>query len=150
MSLYDRIGGDYDIGRHADPYISQRIVSHLRPSLNGRYLDLACGTGNYTVALANHQIRLYGMDQSSQMLHVARQKDDSVAWCIGDAGTLPFRDESFDGVICVLAIHHFSKLQLVFAEVARVLSSGSFVVFTATSEQMNPAGQYPSPQSPPQ
>jgi len=70
------------------------------------------------------------------MLSSAYQKNTSIAWGLGNVEAIPFQNGSFSGAICVLAIHHFVNLQLVFNEVARVLSSGRFVIFTATADQM--------------
>ena len=51
--VYDRIGAGYDRTRRADSYIVERIAGHLSLQDNGMYLDVACGTGNYTGALAD-------------------------------------------------------------------------------------------------
>ena len=50
--LYDRIGGGYDVTRRADPIIAGRLAHHLALGSSGNYLDIACGTGNYTSTLA--------------------------------------------------------------------------------------------------
>lgn len=50
-ALYDRIGREHDVTRSADPRIAQRVFSLLNASKGGNYLDLACGTGNYAIAL---------------------------------------------------------------------------------------------------
>jgi ubiquinone/menaquinone biosynthesis C-methylase UbiE len=101
-----------------------------------RYLDIACGTGNYTLALGNMGLRIYGIDRSMKMLNTARQKDTSTILLSGTAEKLPFPDNSFSGAICILAIHHFSDLQHVFDEINRLIVNGRFVIFTATSEQI--------------
>ena len=137
MTLYDKIGSDYDKSRHADPFICGRLYSLLEPHPDFQYLDIACGTGNYTVALRNMGLQIYGIDTSKRMLNIARQKDSSITWLSGTAGKLPFPDNSFSGAICILAIHHFPDLQCVFDETGRVMSNGRFVIFTASSEQMH-------------
>jgi SAM-dependent methyltransferase len=136
MVLYDKIGGDYDRTRGADPYIAKRIISHLGAASDMKCLDIACGTGNYAIALRRSGVDICGMDQSERMVALARRKDSSVPWFVGNVKALPFPNESFSGVTCVLAIHHFDDLQLAFKEVARVISNGIFVIFTSTSEQM--------------
>lgn len=136
MVLYDRIGGSYDRSRCADLYISKRLFDNLRVIPESRYLDLACGTGNYTIALRRLGVNICGIDNSRRMLDLAYLKDSSVEWFLGDVEALPFSDGSFSGVTCILAIHHFGNLQHVFNEASRVMSRGRFVIFTATSEQM--------------
>jgi SAM-dependent methyltransferase len=136
MSLYNQIGIDYDVTRRADPYIVGRLVHHLQTEPKGKYLDVACGTGNYTVAIANSGVDIDGIDQSNLMIQTARQKSSQINWHIGSAESLPFADRTFSGALCTLAIHHFSALPPVFREVFRVLESGRFVLFTATHQQM--------------
>ena len=57
--LYDSIGIEYDTTRRADPYIAGRLAHHLALSKGGTYLDLACGSGNYTNALSARAGRWY-------------------------------------------------------------------------------------------
>ncbi len=133
---YDEIGVHYDRTRRADPRIATRLDALLQPEPGGRYLDVGCGTGNYTVSLAARGLTIVGVDQSTTMLRAALTKDPRVAWRRGDAASLPFRNGAFQGAICTLAIHHFPDLGAAFAEVSRVLAQGRFVIFTATPEQM--------------
>ena len=134
--LYDAIGTGYDITRRPDPYIASRLAHHLALHTQGTYLDMACGTGNYTTALAMQGGHWHGLDQSRRMLRTARQKAARLAWCQGNVTALPFPDTTFSGVLCTLAIHHFAALLPAFTEAYRVLASGRLVIFTSTPEQM--------------
>jgi ubiquinone/menaquinone biosynthesis C-methylase UbiE len=137
MALYDDIGDSYDTTRRTDPYITQRLVHHLRVESGRKYLDVACGTGNYTVALAAKQkAEFHGIDQSSVMIEAAKAKSDTIQWHIGNVEALPFRDAGFAGAICVLAVHHFEDPEAVFREIYRVLAGGRLVIFTAAPTQM--------------
>lgn len=51
-ALYDQIGVGYDATRRADGYIVDRLANLLKLRSGASYLDVACGTGNYTLALA--------------------------------------------------------------------------------------------------
>lgn len=134
---YDVIGIGYDEHRRADPEITRRLARCLALKPTGRYLDLACGTGNYTAALAGLGGDWTGVDPSERMLGEARKKSASIAWHHARADALPFAAGAFDGVTCTLAIHHFEVLEAAFAEVKRVLApDGRFVCFTSTAEQM--------------
>ncbi|MBA2450392.1 MAG: class I SAM-dependent methyltransferase, partial [Chloroflexi bacterium] len=113
-----------------------RLDALLQPEPGGRYLDVGCGTGNYTVSLAARGLPIVGVDQSTTMLRAAQAKDPRVAWRRGDVVALPFRNGAFRGAVCTLAIHHFLDLRAAFAEVSRVLARGRFVIFTAMPEQM--------------
>ena len=134
--LYNTIGSTYGTTRRADPGISQALATYVGAGRAASYLDVGCGTGNYTCALAALGGNWHGVDVSSEMLEQAKAKSQSVVWQQGNADALPYPDRSFAGVICSLAIHHFPNLQSSFSEVFRVLNAGPFVVFTAFAEQM--------------
>ena len=137
--LYDSIGASYPATRRADAAIVSALAAHLGLCTDGRYLDLGCGSGNYTRALAARGGRWLGLDASATMLGHARSRPGAgnVTWVQGDAAALPCRDASCDGVLCTLAIHHFSALGPAFTEIARVLRRDApFVCFTSLAGQM--------------
>jgi SAM-dependent methyltransferase len=134
--LYNSIGVTYGATRRADPGITASIASYLGISHAGTFLDLACGIGNYACALEILGGRWHGIDVSIEMLEQAKSKSKSIVWQCADARALPYSSRSFDGVICILAIHHFPDLETPFAEVFRVLDRGKFVLLTAFPEQM--------------
>ncbi len=45
---YDEIGVDYSLTRKADKFLTEQLLYHLNPRKDGCYLDIGCGTGNYT------------------------------------------------------------------------------------------------------
>lgn len=137
-ALYDQIGKSYDNTRKADPTIVKRLYEFLNPEPNCQYLDVGCGSGNYTIALAQKGAQFTGLDISTHMLEMGRKKYPSINWVHGDARALPFPNNSFDGILCFLAIHHIRDLDPFFSEVLRVLrSGGKFLLFTNTPEQFN-------------
>ena len=109
---------------------------HLAQDRSGNYLDIACGTGNYTSTLAQDGGGWTGIELSFKMLAAANGKSSQVQWCIGNAMALPFSGAVFSGAMCTLAIHHFAELLPVFQEAYRVLDRGRFVILTATTVQM--------------
>lgn len=137
MVLYDRIGVGYDSTRSADPYLLSRILHHLRPAAGARYLDVGCGTGNYTIAMFRAGVAIAGIDASATMLARAREKERSLPCCLATAEALPFRDLQFAGAVCIWAHHHFSDPVAGFREIRRVLAPGArIVVFSCTAEQI--------------
>ena len=140
MSAYDRIGLGYDATKRADPYIVQRLAHHLSLGKSDgesrKYLDLACGTGNYTTALSAMGDQWYGVDISSRMIANAKPKSRTVHWFQARAENLPFPDSVFSEAMCTLALHHFDELGPIFREVYRVLDRGKLVIFTAGRDQM--------------
>lgn len=134
--LYDLIGKTYATSRRADPSIVQTLARELGITPSGTYLDVACGTGSYTVALSGLGGAWSAADVSKVMLAQASEKSSAIAWTRSSADVLPFPDAAFDGAICTLAIHHFADLTAPFAEVRRTLRAGPFVIFTGLAEQM--------------
>lgn len=135
-SLYDRLGRQYDRTRRADARIVDRLSTHLGLQANGAYVDVGCGTGNYTCALAARAGRWYGIDASTAMLAAARDKCDTVSWCQARVAHLPLANGSVEGAICTLAVHYFGPLAVAFGEIRRVLARGCFVIFTSTRRQL--------------
>lgn len=139
MAAYDSIGIGYDGTRRADPRLAGRLLALLEAVSSGRLLDVACGTGNYTLAVAAGGAMVTGLDASETMLDAARAKPNAttVEWVHASADAMPFAEATFDGAFCTLAVHHFTSVGAVFAEVGRVLRPGGrFAIFTADPEQM--------------
>jgi len=127
----------YNHTRHADPYLTDRLLHLLDAAPGGDYLDIGCGTGNYTIALAASGLNLTGVDPSGEMLNEARKRDQSITWLKGAAEEIPAKEVAFDGVIAVLTIHHWTDLVKSMKEIYRVTRPGGrIVLFTATPQQM--------------
>ena len=135
-ALYDQIGATYSATRRADPSIAQVLAEYVGTSEAGSFLDIGCGTGNYTCAVAAHGGQWHGVDPSAEMLEQAKVKSSRISWRLGSAEALPFAGGSFAGAICSLALHHFASVATAFSEAFRVLRSGRLVLFTAFPDQM--------------
>ncbi|MEL6303679.1 MAG: class I SAM-dependent methyltransferase [Bacteroidota bacterium] len=134
---YDRIGINYDQTRKADPYIASRLLFHLQPKPAGLYLDVGCGTGNYTHELQKNGFQFIGIDPSLQMLEKARSRNSNIDWRTGSAENTGLSSNHVDGTIASLTLHHWTNLRNGFVELNRVLSpNGTLVIFTATPKQM--------------
>ena len=121
----------------ADPYLVERLVEHLQPEKGKLYLDIGCGTGNYTIALNRQGISFVGIDPSEKMLTEARTESQSVDWRKGGAEAIPLGDATVHGAMGSLTIHHWSDLEKGFKELFRVLQAGGrLVIFTSTPKQM--------------
>jgi len=134
---YDRIGLGYNTTRKPDPYLVQRMLHHLQPSKKGLYLDIGCGTGNYTHEFQSSGFSFVGIDPSQTMLDVANQGSSSAEFVLGNSEQVDFPKEHFSGITASLTIHHWKDLEKGFAELYRVLKSkGRLIVFTSTPKQM--------------
>jgi ubiquinone/menaquinone biosynthesis C-methylase UbiE len=139
-ALYNRICVNYDTTRKADPDIVKTLLTLLKPEPRGHYVDIACGTGNYTQALkkgTDTKSYWHGFDQSAKMLAQAREKSANIEWNIFDVTQTQYPNQTFDGATCILAVHHFKDVASAFTEIWRILKPGAkLVIFTSTPEQM--------------
>jgi len=100
---------------------------------SGPWLDLSCGPGTFTRALAAavpNQL-VIGIDISKAMLEVAARRArgyNNVALVRADAHELPFDDEMLGGVNNAGALHVYTDPDRVFAEILRVLKPGGVYV----------------------
>ena len=135
--MYEATAKTYDQYRNADGTLLQEIERRLTQRQEGRYLDVGCGSGNYTIALLQRGWGMEGIDLSPEMLAQARAKAPNCRWREGDMYSLPFDPDTFDGVVTVNTLHYASKgLIPVFQEMGRVLKPGAqAVVFALALEQ---------------
>jgi len=128
---YDTIGVGYNIRRSADPRILQRLEHWLEQPSGASILDVGAGTGNYTKALADRGYKMWALEPSTRMSESCTDRAD-IHWVQGRAEAMPFADETFDGVYCTLALHHFADQALGMKEMRRVLRPGGrLVIFTS-------------------
>jgi ubiquinone/menaquinone biosynthesis C-methylase UbiE len=136
---YDRIGIDYNLTRRADKYLCERFYHHLDVPDNRerRYMDIGCGTGNYSIALNEKGLDFIGIDPSEKMLRKARSRSDRVEWKQGSSEKIPLANGTVIGILASLTIHHWKDLKSAFGELSRVLQEdGKLVIFTSTPQQM--------------
>src|SRR3954471_1945094 len=109
----------------------------------GPVVDLGCGPGAHTRALARRGYDVTGLDGSPRMVSVARgraTRDNlNVAYEIADVGTrLPFADGSLGGVLAILVIQHLSDPASFVGEVRRCLRPGGHLLLTAPDRKVAP------------
>lgn len=136
--MFARISGRYDLLNHllsgnTDKRWRKLVAKRLQPALNSpdaRALDVACGTGDLSLALvAATRARVTGVDFCRPMLeHAARKaRDGEAARCVfieGDALRLPFRDETFDAVSIAFGLRNLASVERGLGELLRVLKPG--------------------------
>ena len=92
-----------------------------------RVLDVACGTGALTLAVARKvgpSGSVFGLDPNPEMLAVARRKPARIEWIDGCAERLPFDDCSFDAVVSQFGFMFFDDKVAALRETMRVLRPG--------------------------
>ena len=97
-------------------------------------VDIACGSGQGTQALAKQFDRVLGTDISPGQIREAQKliKDDNIVFQVGTAEYIDATDGSVDLVFCNMAVHWFNRDKF-FAEVRRVLRPGGVLAISAFS-----------------
>jgi SAM-dependent methyltransferase len=140
-AAYDGIAEWYDEAIRSGTFAAfhEFVISallDLAGDLRGlRILDLACGQGVVTRRLAERGAKAVGVDISAAMLDLARHYERSeprgITYRQEDAGSLAgLADESFDGVVCNMALMDILDLRACLGSVARVLRPGGAFVFS--------------------
>ena len=116
---YDGLAAWYEEFR---PTLSDEETAALERLLGrgqGRCLDLACGTGLASAEVAKLGWSVVGVDVSTDLLEVARERGLDVLEA--PANDLPFEDEAFDAAVSVLTHTDIDDFAGAVAEVVRVL-----------------------------
>jgi ubiquinone/menaquinone biosynthesis C-methylase UbiE len=140
--------------RQADAYVRLRATKDEKnhtglAALSGvgpgdRALDVACGPGFLTMALAERGAAAVGIDATEELLSRARAEAErrgltDIEFRSGDAEHLPFADASFDTATCRAAFHHFLHPEIVLAEMKRVVKPGKTILVADMLTSEDPA-----------
>ncbi|WP_422927395.1 class I SAM-dependent methyltransferase [Singulisphaera sp. PoT] len=110
------------------------VADLFGPIAGKAVLDLGCGTGRHTLALAEAGADVTAADQSPEMLEKARQKLAShpVTWVRHALpAPLPFADGSFELVVLGLVTEHIADLDGLYLELARILRPGGRTIISS-------------------
>ena len=126
---YDGLAEWYDSEFSPDPLASPTwdSVVRLLGGGGGSLLDVGCGTGALTAALAERGWQATGVDVSADMLERARARGLAVVQA--DATALPFDDDAFDAVVSIWTHTDVDDFAAVVREIARVLRAGGPFVY---------------------
>lgn len=138
--MFDKIAPAYDRMNRMmtfglDNGWRRRSISRIAGENPATVLDLACGTADMTIMLAEAIPRatITGADLSEGMLEVGRRKvekkglSDRIDLRRADALHLPFADETFDAITIAFGVRNFEDLPAGYTEMSRVLRKGGTI-----------------------
>ncbi|WP_153732216.1 demethylmenaquinone methyltransferase [Sporosarcina obsidiansis] len=148
-NVFEKISTDYDKMNSVisfNQHIKWRndIMTRMNVQPGAKALDVCCGTGDWTVALAEAAGptgEVVGLDFSANMLDSARTKTASypnLTLLQGNAMSLPFDDNSFDYVTIGFGLRNVPDYLTVLKEMHRVLKPGGMAVCLETSQSKIP------------
>lgn len=121
---YDRYARLLSFGQ--DPRWRAFLVARIPPEAT-RVLDVATGTGAVALELVKRGHTVVGIDQSPEMLAVARERLPGVELHEGRAESLPFADAEFDALTFTYLLRYVDDPAATLRELARVVRPGGVV-----------------------
>jgi len=130
------------MGSHRNEAQSRRLQDMI-PLDRERVLDLGCGAGYWTSAIARRYpwMQVEGLDYGAEFLAKAGREHrlDRARFLRGDIARLPFREASFDCVYADNTLGHSFSVSATLSEARRVLRPGGVLVAALPSDARNPA-----------
>lgn len=141
IEFYEKEAQSYDEKRSssaAGKFIwetERRIILDLCGNIyEKKVLDLGAGTGRFSMELAKNGANIVSYDPAKAMIKVVNEKSykenviERISFVQGDGKKLPFKDYSFDGIICMYVLSHLSAYKDVLREMKRVIKPDGFII----------------------
>lgn len=115
-------------------YYDRPNTLSLFPEVQGKsILDAACGPGKYAETLISKGAQVTGFDLSQRMIHFAKERNpDKGHFFVHDLSEplVMLEDETFDCVLCALALHYIRDWTLTIQEFHRVIKPNGILIIS--------------------
>lgn len=132
--MFDNIASYYDkmnnlMSFYLHKKIKTKAVKMLDIKPKSYVLDLCCGTGDLCGIISDFQrkIRIIGVDNSLNMLKIAKSKYPNLTFIQGDCTNLPFDDE-FDYVTISFGLRNIENRKLALTQIYKSLKTGGMIL----------------------
>lgn len=143
--IADYNGYDYkkifweDADRKYEDMADRLAIRRLLPKEMGSFVDIAGGYGRLADEYIPRAKTATVFDYSETELKQAKEiYGDKLQTKAGDIYALPFKDDSFDGLMMIRATHHFKDMQKVSDELYRILKPGGIAVIEVANKKTLP------------
>ena len=141
---YDKTADKYDSWGDNEKLVSENCkkemegIKKILDVKKGDYcLDVATGTGNYLILMAEKGAICYGIDLSPNILEVTKNKVNKLGLknvkelIVGDSDKLPYSDNFFDWVTCIGMFEYYpiEHVEKILIEFQRVLKKNGKIIF---------------------
>lgn len=113
------------------PYIHE-ITRKFKKYQVKKVLDLGCGSGWLTIFISKYGFDVTGIDIAKPAIELgkiwAKEDNSSVNFLVGDILNLPFKDGTFDAIVCNSVLEHFrlDQAEVLLEKVHMILKEGGF------------------------
>lgn len=156
-AMFNDISSDYDKLNHilslgVDLQWRRQAIKEITDSSKPQHiLDIACGTGDFTIEIAQHSLQgstIIGADLSEGMLEVMGEKlrkrglDRKISTLHVNCEAMPFNDNTFNRVTVAFGMRNVEHKEKVLKEVLRVLEPGGKFVMLELSVPSNAIARF--------
>jgi len=152
QKIYHEVARTYEFVNHVltigfDSLWRKRAAQIALNSKGKYWLDMCTGTGNMVKLLSKQKrknVRIVAADFNPSMIALAneRYRSSHVYFCLSDAKSMPFENETFDLIIIAFATRNIdsneNRLKMHFQEFHRLLKPGGKFINLETSQPPNP------------
>jgi ubiquinone/menaquinone biosynthesis C-methylase UbiE len=118
------------MGKYLTHLETDFISKAIDPSKTGVVIDVGAEAGRFSLMAAKSSITVTAIDIDAYSLRRLKLKNKNVAVIQADARKIPFKNESFDGVIMVEVLDYIPQLDEAMGECYRILKSGAPLVLS--------------------
>jgi len=145
--FYERISNDWErMINNVETQKRLRVIFEELlagvPLKGKRFLDVGCGLGYFSQRAANLGAKVIGVDIGKKLIEKAKQRVPKGKFFIASASDLPFKNESFDIVLCTEVIEHVDNQRKVLSEIFRVLKKGGVFAITTPNRIYRPIFEF--------